>query len=110
MAFDRLLADFPADIAPAKFPWNMLDWQKKVQLAEKAVAPVWVTVRVPADAPAGVYKGTLTIDTFNLTGTLNARIKPNALSNDVIFGIGPYEETLLAGCRRVLQSVAVAPK
>ncbi|MSR65495.1 MAG: hypothetical protein EXS18_06905 [Verrucomicrobiae bacterium] len=44
-----------------------------------------------------VTKGTLTIDTFNFTGTLNAHTKPNVLANDVTFGIGSYEETLLDG-------------
>ncbi|KKL24314.1 hypothetical protein LCGC14_2416570, partial [marine sediment metagenome] len=32
-----------------------------VKPVDGAVAPVWVTVSVPADAPAGEYKGTLTI-------------------------------------------------
>ena len=47
--FDRLLADFPAEISPAGN-------------RKQAVAPVWVTVQVPADAPAGEYKGMLTIE------------------------------------------------
>ncbi len=49
--FDRLLADFPADV-PAL----------PVGSRKQAIAPVWVTVQVPADAAAGEYKGTLTIE------------------------------------------------
>jgi hypothetical protein len=47
--FDRLLADFPASVPQAGN-------------RKQAVAPIWVTVRVPADAPAGEYKGTLTVE------------------------------------------------
>ena len=52
--------------------------------------------QLPAVDQFFVTKGSLTIDTFNLTGTLNARIKPNVLTNDVTFGIGSYEEVLRA--------------
>ena len=48
-SFDRLLADFPVDVPLAG---------KRGQ----AMEPIWVTVRVPADAPPGEYTGTLTIE------------------------------------------------
>ncbi|HOX07383.1 MAG TPA: hypothetical protein PK280_13355 [Planctomycetota bacterium] len=61
--FDRLLAEPPAEVAPAKISIR----DRKVQPTPAAVAPVWVTVRVPADAPAGLYKGTLTVEADGAT-------------------------------------------
>jgi hypothetical protein len=55
--FDRLLGEFPAEIPAVSLqPLNT-----KCRGA-KAVVPVWVTVRVPPDAPAGDYRGTLTVE------------------------------------------------
>jgi hypothetical protein len=51
--FDRLLSEFPAEIAPVS---------PDRRHAPMAVAPVWVTVKVPADAPAGEYTGTLVVE------------------------------------------------
>ncbi|MCG3179025.1 MAG: hypothetical protein BIFFINMI_01355 [Phycisphaerae bacterium] len=45
--YDMLSPDAPAEIAPAK--------------GGGAVVPVWVTVRVPADAKAGDYRGVVTV-------------------------------------------------
>ena len=56
--FDRLLAEPPAEAAPVKVSIR----DRKVQPTPAAVLPVWVTVRVPGDAPAGTYKGTVTIE------------------------------------------------
>ena len=50
--FDRLLGEFPATIAPAA--------PDRTRPAS-AVAPVWVTIKVPSDAAAGEYRGTLSI-------------------------------------------------
>jgi hypothetical protein len=50
---DRLLSEFPAEI-PAI--------QTRIGGIKQAVAPVWVTVHVPADAVAGEYQGTLTLE------------------------------------------------
>ncbi len=55
--FDRLLAEFPREVPPVQITLR----RQKVQPAPAAVAPVWVTVRVPADAPPGTYRGTLDI-------------------------------------------------
>ena len=52
--FDRLLAEPPAEVVPAKVG--------KSSTLSSAVVPVWITVRVPADAAAGEYKGTVTIE------------------------------------------------
>lgn len=55
VGFDRLLGEFPAEFAPVSLRAGK--WSGTM-----AVAPVWVTVRVPADAPAGRYTGTLNIE------------------------------------------------
>ncbi|MHC4916803.1 MAG: glycoside hydrolase domain-containing protein [Planctomycetota bacterium] len=55
--FDRLLSDFPFDAEPVKVSIR----RKKVQPAPAAVAPIWVTVRVPADAKPGKYAGKLNV-------------------------------------------------
>jgi hypothetical protein len=59
---DRLIGEFPAEI-PA-LTLRAGNWGGTV-----AVVPVWVTVRVPADAPAGEYKGALTIEAAGLKTT-----------------------------------------
>jgi len=56
--FDRLLDEPPAEVAPVKV--NLRN--RKGQPVPAAVAPVWVTVRVPADAAPGDYRGTLTVE------------------------------------------------
>lgn len=56
--FDRLLAEMPAEVAPSKVS---LGYGVKFQPALAAVAPIWVTVRVPANALPGDYRGTLNI-------------------------------------------------
>jgi hypothetical protein len=56
--FDRLLSDFPFDAEPVKISIR----KKKVQPAPAAVAPLWVTVRVPADAEPGEYAGKLGVE------------------------------------------------
>ena len=57
--FDRLLAELPAEVAPVKVT---LRGERRWQPVPAAVTPVWVTVRVPAEAPAGDYRGTLTVE------------------------------------------------
>ncbi|MDD4890884.1 MAG: hypothetical protein PHU85_13265 [Phycisphaerae bacterium] len=60
--FDRLLTTFPAEIPALEFcPLNP-EGHAVSGRWRVAVAPVWVTVRVPADALAGEYEGTLTIE------------------------------------------------
>lgn len=62
--FERLLGDLPAEVKPLKISIR----RRKVQPEAAAVVPVWVTVRVPADAEPGTYKGTLKIEAQG-TGT-----------------------------------------
>ncbi len=72
--FDRLLAKFPAEVPPVQITLR----RQKVQPAAAAVAPVWVTVRVPADAPAGMYRGTLSVrarDAAEATFTVPIELK-----------------------------------
>lgn len=54
--FDRLLETFPPEISPAS------PYVGERQVGPLAMAPIWVTVRVPADAAGGTYKGTLTLN------------------------------------------------
>jgi hypothetical protein len=51
--FDRLLSTPPTEVAPAKVG--------RSATLSAAVVPVWITVRVPADAAAGEYRGAVTI-------------------------------------------------
>jgi len=57
--FDRLLPDMPAEVPPSQ---AKLGYGVKLQPAPAAVAPIWVTVRVPADAAPGEYRGTLRVE------------------------------------------------
>jgi hypothetical protein len=57
--FDRLLSEMPAEVVPTKVT---LGYGAKFQPAPAAVAPIWATARVPADAPPGEYRGTLTVE------------------------------------------------
>jgi glycosyl hydrolase family 123 len=56
--FDALLDEPPAEVPVRKITLRRV----KVQPPAAAVAPVWITVRVPADAVAGEYKGTVTVE------------------------------------------------
>jgi hypothetical protein len=56
--FDALLELFPAEIPAVQVKVR----ERKIQAVATAVAPVWVTVRVPADATPGVYQGLLNIE------------------------------------------------
>lgn len=62
--FDRLSAQFPAELAPAAIRVR----EAKVQPAPAAVAPVWVTVKVPRDAAPGAYRGALAIEAEGSAG------------------------------------------
>ncbi|HOX05911.1 MAG TPA: DUF6067 family protein [Planctomycetota bacterium] len=62
--FDRLLADFPVDITALP-----------VGNRKQAIAPVWVTVQVPADAAAGEYKGTLTVEADGAAAKLSVPVE-----------------------------------
>ena len=69
--FDRLHSEFPAEIPVA----TLLGDRRHL-----SVVPVWVTVRVPADAPAGEYEGTVTIDAEGsapVTFAVPVRLKVN---------------------------------
>jgi hypothetical protein len=45
-----------------KAPWRPSPEPAGAPVVPGAVAPIWVTVRVPKDAKAGLYRGTLAID------------------------------------------------
>ncbi|HOX05275.1 MAG TPA: hypothetical protein PK280_02645 [Planctomycetota bacterium] len=63
---DRLLEVFPAEVQPASVSVKVrYSWAKAKAFA---VAPVWVTVRVPADAAPGLYKGTLSVEAAGAAG------------------------------------------
>jgi Glycoside hydrolase 123, catalytic domain/Glycoside hydrolase 123 N-terminal domain len=55
--FERLLEKMPAEIPPLKISIR----RRKVQPEAAAVVPVWISVKVPADAKPGSYKGSLKI-------------------------------------------------
>jgi hypothetical protein len=57
--FDRLQTEPPAEVAPRGAQFG---YYGKFRPAPAAVAPVWLTVRVPADAKPGEYRGTLTVE------------------------------------------------
>ena len=68
--FDRLLGSAPAEV-PAGNPGEVKGFQRKFApktTAAVATVPVWVTVRVPADAAAGDYEGTLSVEAEGLAG------------------------------------------
>jgi len=64
--FDALV-DSPPEVVEPTRPTEKLDeklrigWGIPAKPVPGAVAPIWVTVRVPADARAGAYKGSLRI-------------------------------------------------
>ncbi len=63
--FDRLLEQVPAEVPmPEKFAYQ---WWKPERGGKVATVPVWVTVRVPAGAAAGDYRGTLSIEAEGLS-------------------------------------------
>jgi hypothetical protein len=55
--YDRLLDKPPAEVTPVQATFGY----GSPRMAAAAVAPVWVTVRVPADAKPGDYRGALTV-------------------------------------------------
>jgi len=69
--FDRLLTEPPREVAPRQVTLRRI----KVQPPAAAVVPVWITVRVPADALAGAYKGSVNIETEGATFVVPVEIK-----------------------------------
>ncbi|HOX07471.1 MAG TPA: hypothetical protein PK280_13795 [Planctomycetota bacterium] len=73
--FDRLLAESPAEVPPVQVrlrnQWGDTKWQP----APTAVAAVWVTVQVPADAAPGEYKGALTVEAEGLAAKLSVPVE-----------------------------------
>jgi hypothetical protein len=71
--FDRLLeaapAEVPAAAAKAAKGEGKRNFTPKTA-SPVATAPVWATVRVPADAPAGDYEGRLMIEAEGLAATV----------------------------------------
>jgi hypothetical protein len=70
--FDRLLEQAPAEV-PASVPAPVKAFQRNFtpkSTTPVAIAPVWVTVRVPADAASGDYEGALSIGADGLAATV----------------------------------------
>lgn len=44
-------------------------------IGDQAVQPVWVTVAVPSDAPAGTYEATLTVEAEGLDGAVDVPVE-----------------------------------
>lgn len=61
--FDRMLDQPPEEVKMADLK-SVRDWKPK-KPGPNAMQPVWVTVRVPADAAPGDYEGTLTVEAEN---------------------------------------------
>lgn len=61
--FDGLSEEAPAEVAVAKKPKGRGTWDRpnQPQPVFGAVQPIWLTVAVPADAKAGLYRGQVTI-------------------------------------------------
>jgi hypothetical protein len=78
--FDRLLEVMPAEIPPASITVKVGYSYAKTKAF--AVAPVWVTVRVPADAAPGVYKGTLAIEAQGAAGPAKFSVPVELKVND----------------------------
>ncbi len=72
--FDRLLAEPPAEAAPAKVALRGSKWQPE----PAAIVPVWLTVKVPADAAPGGYKGTLAIEAGGAKLSVPVELKVHA--------------------------------
>lgn len=56
--YDGLLDAAPSEISTVQV--SARDWRPKND-QPLAMMPVWITVRIPADAPAGEYRGTVTV-------------------------------------------------
>jgi hypothetical protein len=71
--FDGLMNAIPAEVAVVKAPLPRETYLRqpvqRKSLAAGAVAPLWITVRVPADAPAGRYEGTVHVAAEGLAPT-----------------------------------------
>ncbi|HOX06107.1 MAG TPA: DUF6067 family protein [Planctomycetota bacterium] len=71
--FDRLLEAAPAEVPVATAVAGKAEYGVSFtprSTAPVATVPVWVTVRVPADAPAGDYEGRLTVEAEGLAATV----------------------------------------
>ncbi len=73
--FDRLADEFPAELAPVPVD------PRRPEPA-MAVAPVWVTVKVPADAAPGEYAGTVSIEAAGATGPVRFAVPVRLKVND----------------------------
>jgi len=77
--FDALLEQPPARVEPVRFakPSRLIRESMGLPPAPRpaAVVPIYITVNVPADAPAGLYRGTLTVSAGGgLAGALPIRL------------------------------------
>jgi len=55
--FERLLNEIPAEIPPVAMPSR----DRRSAAPPAAVVPLWITVRVPAQAKGGTYEGAVTV-------------------------------------------------
>ena len=67
---DMLVDASPAEIGVREVKLPAWDSRRKIDppIVFGAVAPVWVTVRVPADAAPGDYEGALTVEAVDVPG------------------------------------------
>jgi hypothetical protein len=73
--FDRLLTTIPDEIVARK-----VERPGAALPAEAAVAPLWVSVRVPADAVPGHYRGTLKVQARGATAAAATFVVPIELT------------------------------
>lgn len=85
-------------LAPATFP-DMLSNEETVMLEPGTSQPVWLTVRVPAGAKAGIYRGTAEVRTMFgvLPLEVEMRVYDVALPEVPVFRLGTWGSARLLG-------------
>ncbi len=85
-------------LAPATFP-DMLVTDEKAMLEPGSSQPVWLTVRIPADAKAGLYRGQVEVQTMFGVQPLEVemRVYDVVLPENPVFRLGTWGSARLLG-------------
>lgn len=82
---------FPFADSPESYPDPLLP-DESVELKNNCTQPIWITVKVPSDAPAGKYQGAIEVitDQGKKSIALNLTVYPVTLPEEPFFQLGSW--------------------